>query len=76
MENNYFYEIKDENIRPILENRPSIVKDISDLLAQRRSKKKCFVHIAKKKNLDVLEEKLLSKKIFQDISKLFSSIFS
>jgi len=70
------YEIKDKDIKPILKNRPSIIKDLSESLAERRGKKKYFMHIPKNKESPILEEKVLSKKIFEDINDFFSSIFS
>ncbi|MEA1953713.1 MAG: cyclic nucleotide-binding domain-containing protein, partial [Campylobacterota bacterium] len=70
------YEIKDENIRPILEQRPAVVKDLSNMLTKRRLGKKCFAEIARKKGKIVLEEAALTKKISQDMSKLFLSLFN
>ncbi len=70
------YEIKDENIRPILEKRPDIIKGLSTLLTQRRLSEKCFSEIARKKGEEILKEADLSKKISKDMSELFLSFFS
>jgi small-conductance mechanosensitive channel len=69
------YEIKEKDIRPILENRPQLTQSLSNALANRKLNKTCFRKVMGSKGDIPLDENILAKKIFDDMSKIFSSLF-